>query len=368
VTWNWRWSVVAGLVAVLCAAPAAVGALPAGHSDLSASRLLAMVQGSGSAAYSGYAEADGGLSLPVTDQFSSVANILGGQTQLRVWWRGSADWRVDTIATTGENDERLNGNTLQSWDYESNSVTETTAAPAKVRLPDPRDVLPSSLAQRLLSEATPAEVSRLPSRRVAGRDAPGFALRPPQAGSTINEVDVWVDPADGVALRVDVRGAGSNVISTQFLNFSTAVPDSSTVNFVAPPGLQVRTSQNPDLVQLINGLGTGHPPASLAGIARNPALPEPGSIGVYGGGVTEFAVVPLFGRTARSLRSQLAKTAGVSTTSTGQGVAVGALSLVLTGPSKDGLPGRGDGGWLLVGTVTVAKLVTAANALLGGGS
>lgn len=366
-SWNWRWAVVLGMIASLCSVPTVVGSLPAGHSNLSAARLLAMEQASGSAAYSGYAEADGGLSLPVTDQFASVADILGGQTQLRVWWRGSADWRVDTVSLTGENDQRLSGGQFQSWDYESGTVTQTPAVPVAVRLPNSRDVLPSSLAGRLLSEATPAQVSRLPSRRVAGRDAPGLRLRPPQAGTTIEEVDVWLDPTDGVALRVDVRGAGASVITTQFLDFSTAVPDSSIVDFTPPLDARVHDSQDPDLAQLINGLGVAHPPASLAGIAANQALPAPGSIGVYGSGVTEFAAVPLFGRTARSLRSQLDKTAGVSTSSAGQGVAVGPLSLVLTRASAAGQPGRG-GGWLLVGTVTVATLVTAANQLLSGSS
>jgi outer membrane lipoprotein-sorting protein len=369
---TWRWACVVVLAAALAAAPIVVGRVPAGSSSLSAQTLLAMVQHSGSTAYSGYAEADGGLSLPVSTQFGSVADLFGGQTQLRVWWRGRTDWRVDAISLTGEVDEHRNGDTVWNWDYETNEATETVSdSTTPVRLPDSSDGLPSTLAQRLLSEAAPADVSRLPDRRIAGRDAPGIRLHPPQRGSTITEVDVWVDPGTGVPLAVDVSGAGTRVISTRFLDFSTSRPAASVTAFSPPRGAQVRTTQDLDIAQFIQSLGLAGPPATLAGIARNPALSAAGSIGVYGSGVTEFAVTPLFGRTARSLRAQLAQTAGVSTTRAGQAVTVGPLSLVITpaGSNPSRAPfGRDGSAWLLTGTVTTATLVAAANELVGASS
>jgi outer membrane lipoprotein-sorting protein len=366
VTFRWRWLAVLGLVAVLAASPSIVASRSVADSPVSATALLALVKRSESVPYSGYAEATGGLSLPVTDQFGSIADLLGGQTRLRVWFRGRSDWRVDAIGLSGETDVHRNGQTLWNWNYESGIATETVAATqAVVRLPETMDVLPSTLAQRLLSEADAADVTRIAPRRVAGHDVPGLRLRPPEAGSTIDEVDVWVDPASGVPLRVEVRGGGTDVITTQFLDFSTRVPSPGTTAFSPPPGAQIHTSQDTDLAQLLQRLGVGSAPPELAGIARNAELPPVGSIGVYGRGVTEFAAVPLFGRTARSLRTQLAKTAGVTTTSTGQSVAVGPLSLVLTAPGTT--PGRSIGassGWLLTGTVDVGTLTKAAGELV----
>src|SRR6185503_14565060 len=39
-----------------------------------------------------------------------------------------------------------------------------------------------------------------------GRDAAGLRLRPSDNGTTIDRVDVWVDPATGLALRVEIYG------------------------------------------------------------------------------------------------------------------------------------------------------------------
>src|ERR1700761_1878400 len=99
-----RWAVVAALVAVLVALPTVVGLIPAGSSSVTAAELLGKIQNSGRVEFSGYGEATGGLALPVTDQFNSIADLFGGTTQLRAWWRGPDDWRVDTIDATGEDD------------------------------------------------------------------------------------------------------------------------------------------------------------------------------------------------------------------------------------------------------------------------
>ncbi|MDP9117788.1 MAG: transcriptional regulator [Actinomycetota bacterium] len=375
---SWRWAVVIGCGALLVTTPAAVAALSVvGTSDVSAAVLLQRVQNSGGVPYSGYAESTGGLGLPVSSQFSSVADLFGGTTQMRAWWRGSQDWRVDTITLSGETDEHLDGSRLSTWNYEANTVSVTDRATASaVRLPVAGDLLPTALAGRLLSEARSDEVSRLPDRRVAGRDVPGLAVRPSGANSTISEVDVWVD-ASGAALQVVVKGAGVTVVSSRFLDFSTATPSGRDTEFTPAPGVQQQTNPDPDLAALIDRLGGVQPPVSLQGFVRNPQLPAIGSIGVYGRGVTEFAVSPLFGRTARSLRKQLSSTPGVMTTAGGTlAVSVGPLTLVLTGdgsgptisvPGEDGQPLRlSSQAWLLVGTVKTATLLKAAAELPAG--
>lgn len=364
---SWRWAVVAGVSAAFAALPAALAAIPAGHSDLSAATLLRMVQNSGSVAYSGYAESTGGLALPVTSQFTSVADLFGGQTQLRVWWRTTNEWRVDAIGFSGESDTHQDGNADWTWNYESDQATLVeNVTNGLVRLPASVDLLPTTLARRMLSEATPAQVQRLPDERIAGRDVPGLRLQPSDPGSTIDRVDVWVDPRSGAALRVDVHGAGTTVVSTQFLDFSAATPPSSVLTFDPPAGAHLRTTADPDLLALIDRVARIRPPATLGGLARNPQLPAVGSVGVYGQGVTEFAATPLFGRTANSLRRQLNTTPGVVTTDAGQSLAVGPLTLVLTGPLSSSSDPDGDFGtsWLLTGTVTPAELATAAAQLI----
>ncbi|MGB7361507.1 MAG: hypothetical protein WA931_00600, partial [Rhodococcus sp. (in: high G+C Gram-positive bacteria)] len=64
---KWRWLVVALGVVMLVATPSVVGCLPVDDSDIDAADLLTRVQSSTATPYSGYAQAVGGIVLPVTD-------------------------------------------------------------------------------------------------------------------------------------------------------------------------------------------------------------------------------------------------------------------------------------------------------------
>ncbi|MBA3525228.1 MAG: transcriptional regulator, partial [Geodermatophilaceae bacterium] len=226
-----RWIVVVLGVAALASLPTAIAVWPAKASDVSAAELLASVQVSGDAHYSGYAESRGGLVLPVTDEFTDVVDLFGQTSRMRVWWRTAEDWRVDTITASGETDLFHRAGATVYWDYESNSAR--LALEPDLRLPRTADLLPSVLGQRLLSEATAAEMSRLPERRIAGRTALGLRLTPADERTTIVRVDLWVDPGTGVPLRVDVAGAsGPPAVTTTFLDFNSELPDGGVTGFV----------------------------------------------------------------------------------------------------------------------------------------
>lgn len=345
-----RWSVVAAGLAVLIALPAAIAALPPRSSKITAADLLARIQHSKDVPYSGYAEATGGLSLPVSRQFSSVADLFGQTTHLRVWYRGRTDWRVDTITLAGESDVHAGPTGTWTWDFEDNRASWTAGATTPdVRLPDSGDVVPTNLARRLLSQATAAQVRRLPAKRIAGRSAPGLRLTPAEPGSTIERVDVWADERTGLALRVDVYGGGTTVMSSRFLDFSTHRPSAHETAFTPPDAARVQMLDQPDLAAEIDQFGGTTPPSTLAGLPRNPSLPTFGAIGVYGTGVTELVAVPLPGRAAFSLQRQLEGTAVKK--DGGQALTIGPLNLLATD------------NWLLVGTVVYDRLSQAAKQL-----
>lgn len=359
-----RWLVVLTGTAVLIALPTAVAALPAGSSSVSAAELLARIDHSQGVAYSGYAESSGGLSLPVTSQFSTISDLFGGQTQLRAWWRSATDWRVDSIGFAGESDVHRAAAGDWAWNFESNTATWTQQPVApEVRLPTAADLLPPELGRRLLSQATPDRTSRLESARIAGRNAPGIRVVPSQAESSIAEVDVWADARTGLPLRVAVRGkqAGSPAISSSFLDVSLATPSASSTGFTPPPGANLHSGPPEDLATTIDQLGGAAPPAKLAGVARNPLLPTLGSVGIYGRGVTEFVVVPLPRHTAFSLRSQLAKANGgqfdENSLSSNLNLSIGPLNLLMTSFDQPSGP------WLLIGTVDATLLAGAATQL-----
>lgn len=344
---------VAAGVAALVSLPLVVGALPARSDGTSAASLLAAVRRSGTQDYSGYAEAVGGLRLPLTEDFSTLTDLFGDRSRLRVWWRGERDWRVDTVQATGETGLYRDGEGLWTWEYERGTALRTTDPP--VRLPRAADLEPAALGRRLLSEARPAEVDRLPARRIANRDAPGLRLRPADPGTTIERVDVWVDGRTGLPLRVEVYGAGSTrpVVETAFLDFSADRPAAATTRFDPPYPGRVRRELNPDLAASINVFSPVVPPPRLAGLPVRTRVEGLGSVGTYGTGLTVLVAVPLPGRVSRPLREQLSATPGITTTGLGVKLTVGPLSLLLADP-----PGRRD--WLLTGTVTADTLDRAA--------
>jgi hypothetical protein len=52
-------------------------------------------------AWSGFVETAGTLQVPDSDSFATLAQMLGENSQLLVWWRSAEDWRVDRIRSTG---------------------------------------------------------------------------------------------------------------------------------------------------------------------------------------------------------------------------------------------------------------------------
>lgn len=362
---SWRWCVVVLGLAVLVAAPTAVTALPVDDPGVSASDLLDRVRNSAGTPYSGYAESTGGLALPVTDQLGSLADLLGDTTRMRTWFRADDDWRVDVVRLTGERDLYVDAAGTWAWDYEANQAVRSPD-PA-VRLPREGDLLPTELGRRLLDEANPDEVSRLPAQRVAGREAPGLRLVPADPRSTVSEVDVWVEAETGLPLRVRVVGTGSGrpVVSTSFLDFATEVPAADTTTFRPPPGADVGEEGVTDLAAAANEFSEARAPAELAGLAQRDRLPggsgsgaeNSGAVGTYGRGVTALVAVPL-PRRAGGLREQLGAVPGAVVDDTGVTLTVGPLTLLVTPPL-----GGGEGGgrsWLLTGTVTLETMATAA--------
>jgi hypothetical protein len=183
-----RWLAVILTAAAFVAAPLLMSARPATPSDISATELAGRVRQSAGVGWSGYVEASGTLQVPDNESFATLAQILGEKTQLRVWWRNGGDWRVDRIRATGETDLfRQQGYTVR-WVFESQTATFSPVS--KIRLPDASDLLPPTLARGLMQGARNDELSRLPTRRVAGIEAPGLRLTPDEPATTVAHIDI----------------------------------------------------------------------------------------------------------------------------------------------------------------------------------
>lgn len=360
---SWRWLVVLAAVVTLAAVPLLVANLPLG-SDTDAATLLQRMRATADHPYAGYAESSGSLAIPVSDVIDDVSTLLGGRTQVRVWWRAADDWRVDTLAPTGENGQYAVDVGTATWDYEDNRTTYGEVGLGQVRLPSSRDLVPPDLAARLLGEATADRLTTLPSRLVAGGVAEGLRFRPDDSLGSIERVDVWSDRESGIPVHVDVygRGARTPAVSSTFLDFSSATPDPSATRFVPPAGSRVGRARRFDLVRAVGRVPDSGLPQDLLGFSRLPTTPGLEGIAQYGRGTTQFAVGVLPERAARSLRQQLSVAVGSTALPEGVALSVGPLALLLTDPAVTGST------MLLAGTLTPEGLALAAADLRSEGS
>lgn len=353
-----RWWIVLLTAVVLVAAPVVGTHRPAAASDLGAADLAQRVRASGGVAWSGRVRTMGALQVPDSDSFATLGELLGGNNQLRVWWRSADDWRVDRLRSTGETDLfRQQGFSIR-WVFESETATFSPVS--KIRLPDASDLLPPALARSLLQGARDSELSRLAARRVAGVDAPGLRLTPDDPATTVDHVDVWADPSSGLPLSVELYGAGDRrpVVTSTLDDLDLRLPDAATTDFTPSSAITVNYEEAVDVAAAANAFAPYDLPASLAGLSARDGQ-DPGAVGVYGRGPTTLLVLPLRGQVARPLRGRLQSNAAARQISVGTVAPVGPVGLLIT-PG-----GRGRLSFLLAGTVTPEILELAAAELLG---
>jgi hypothetical protein len=352
-----RWSLVVLAVALAVLVPMSVRALPVHDQAVTAPDLLARVQGSGGAGYSGEVEVHGRLGLPVSDHFTDVADLLGGDTRMRVWWRNTQDWRVDKLLPTGEIDLFRHGRATIRWDFEREEAQTSLDPP--IRLPRDADLLPPALARRALADARPDEVSRLPARRIAGRDAVGLRLQPSDPRTSIDHVDLWADAASGLVLALDAYGPDPQpVLSTAFTQVDLSTPAPRQTSFHAARGLRITADDVLDIADAANQYAPVLPPVEVAGLPRSGSSTR--AVGIYGTGLAQLMAVPLQSRDAGYLAEHLHESGAAET---------GDLLLLRVGPLGIALTFSHEPfhfAWLVTGTVTDQTLEQAVQDLAAG--
>ncbi|CAA9292439.1 MAG: hypothetical protein AVDCRST_MAG48-639 [uncultured Friedmanniella sp.] len=350
-----RWLVVLLVAAALVGAPFALAARPVPDAPRDPVALARLVRTSASWGWSGTVRTSGALQVPESESFATLGQLLGEDNQLRVWWRGPQEWRVDRLRSTGETDLFRSRGLQVRWVFESD--TATVSPVSRIRLPDAADLLPATLARSLLQGVRDDELSRLPAARVAGVAAPGLRVSPDDPAASVDHVDVWVEPSTGLPLRVELYGADDPrpVLTTVVTDLDLDPPDSSTTVFRPAASTTLTYEDAVDAASAANALAPYDLPATLAGL---PARGEdPAAVGIYGRGPTALLALPLRGQVARPLRERLEASGGARTTAVGTIAPVGPVSLLVT-------PGRfGRGAFLLAGTVTPEALERAATEL-----
>ncbi|HWC82675.1 MAG TPA: hypothetical protein VG756_22210 [Pseudonocardiaceae bacterium] len=356
-----RWALVAALAALACVLPTVVASLPTGSAEPGADRLRQLVLDSADQPYVGYARAQAELGLPDLPDLGNLSGLLSGTTDIRVWYRSDQHKRVDVIDTVGERDVYTTPTGEYTWDYGIDLLTRIVGS-EPVRLPEAGDLVPPDLARRVLRLDPADPVASLPTRRIAGIDAAGLRLRPTDPATTVGQVDMWVDPANGLPLRVEItpRGAAQPILTSQFLDLSQAAPDSSTLTPPVSGAGGVSTATAPDVLGALNTLGRFPLPRLLAGYPLQPQLAGLPGVGRYGAGLATFVVLPLPGNVGSSaIRTALTAGATQLTMQRGRAVLIGIpmLSVLLE------QAGFGRRTYLVAGLVTPAVLRQAATQL-----
>lgn len=357
---GWRWLAVLTGFAMLCGVPVLASALPASVPKLSPGQLENRILGSQRMSFSGYAESNATFGLPPLPAFSSVTPLLNGVTRMRVWQASPDHWRVDTLSDTGEDDAYQAGPTAFVWDSGEQLLT-AIFGPQVIRLPQAADLAPPALAIRIINAAGPgAKLSLLPPRRVSGESAAGLEITSASPLSTVARADVWASPGTGLPLLVEVfnRGSATPALETRFLQAGPWTPDASVLTPQRGRGTGFTTTTPADLAGVLKDLDDEALPGSLAGFARQPS-PVP-RIGVYGSGLTVFAVLTFRRDTGYQLLDDALKAGAAPLTyneGTGAVASAPLVNLVLVHPHHS--PDT----FLLVGLVSKTALEQAGAVL-----
>jgi hypothetical protein len=300
---------VAAAVATLLGMPPAVAALPVtDRPDVTAEELVAAVEASEDVQHSGTAESRGRLDLPDVRRLGDLVALLGGTTRTRVWYAGPDAWRVDQQQATADVATYRDPAGTWTWDSTEGTAVRVRGA-AGVRLPSPADLGPAELGRRLVAAAGEAAVTRTDARRIAGRTGLGLRLVPEDGRSLIDRVDLWVDEASGLPLRVAVTARQQSEPTTEsgWLDLEVGWPPAEVLDFRLPPFVSPTVSDAPDVAALVDRFAPFQLPSALAGLPRTDGVGVGGrgGAGTYGEGFATLVVLPLprdiARQTARSL-------------------------------------------------------------------
>ena len=244
-------AVIAGGAALTPTLASANPSLPA----VSAQQLLTKIAESKVDAFSGTMSLSTDLGLPQLPDLSGTANpfsLLSGTHTLEVAADGPQRQRVALLDQLSEYDLIHNGTKIWTYDSETDSVEEGTAAgqgagagDAKQKKADTEkypELTPQAAAEQLLTNLSPTtQVSVGSPRTVAGRSAYLLVLTPKQQGSLIGQAEISVDAATGTPLGVALYPVGSAtaLFDVSFTSVSLTTPDASRFDFTPPKGATV---------------------------------------------------------------------------------------------------------------------------------
>jgi outer membrane lipoprotein-sorting protein len=262
-----RWLLPAGIAAAIAVASVATTAAANASAQpklavKTAAQLLVAVENASPAGLSGTVVETAKLGLPdisglVGDSGGSglsIESLVTGSNTMNVWYAGPDRQRFALLGQLSEDDLIHNGTDLWSYDSSTRTVTHktltkdasdevgTSIASSAPSL-DPQTAAEQALAA--IDPTTTVVVDR--TARVAGRAAYQLLLTPKDTRSLIGSVQIAIDAATSVPLRVQIFAAGatSPAFRVGFTSVSFNVPNASVFEFVPPAGASVEENTAP---------------------------------------------------------------------------------------------------------------------------
>jgi hypothetical protein len=178
----------------------------------------------------------------------ALASFLGDH-HLRVW-SSSDGLRISDQLATGERSIFVDASNGQAWAWDWQSFTAVRLASADSRTaadtahgaPPMAAMDPQLVAQRALETLTPTTAVTMGApERVAGRAAYVLVLRPRTTETLVGQVEIAVDAARRIPLRIAVtaRGASSPALSATFTSVRFGAVDPAVYAFSPPRGARV---------------------------------------------------------------------------------------------------------------------------------
>jgi hypothetical protein len=222
------------------------------------------------------------------DPTTRLAQLLAGTHTLQVAVDGPDRQRLGLLDRLAQYEIVHNGTEAWGWDSTTNRAVHFTL-PERAAAGDGAKGAPGTLfgtavpttpqeaATRLLAMSGPTtSITVGGTSRVAGRNAYELSVKPKQSGSTIGEVRIAVDSANGAPLRVVVTPSGTDeaAFDVHFASVSFSRPAVRVFDFNVPKGAEV-TEQ-----KAAGGSVFGVSPGEARSAANGPTVTGEGWTGI----------------------------------------------------------------------------------------
>jgi hypothetical protein len=242
-----RWLVplaAAGLVAALTVSPGLAG--PGGRPTLPATDTLTLLGKLTHPHVPGIegtltVTADLGLpALPSGDLGGlPLTGLLQGSNAVQLWVGPHAQLRIAVLGQLSEQDLIRTRTALWLYSSVGNTVRRLSGGAGPSRSPAPTPRRSGTAAGRVLSRLIGGvRLSGALPVWVAGQRCYQLVLRPTRGDTTVSRVQIAVDAANGVPLRIEVFGTDHSVaaLSVAFDDVTFARPPAALLRFRPPPG------------------------------------------------------------------------------------------------------------------------------------